>query len=90
MSSSEPFPNHVGVGFQSNRIQLSTSALQEATAYLTSSTQLPGQPDTPWLDWCQTYWLLTTRNDCQGCSMTAGTYSLTCHPKHSQWCLRYT
>ncbi|XP_063899250.1 histone-lysine N-methyltransferase PRDM9-like [Helicoverpa armigera] len=32
------FPNYVGVGFQSNRIQLSTSALQEATAYLTSST----------------------------------------------------
>ena len=38
----------------------------------------------------QTYWHLTTRNDCQGCSMTAGTYSLTCHPKHSHWCLRYT
>ena len=37
-----PFPKCIGVGFQSNRMQLNTSILHGAIAYLTSTTQLLG------------------------------------------------
>ena len=42
ISISVPFLNYFGVSFQSNRLQLNTSVLHGATAYLTSTTQLVG------------------------------------------------
>ena len=59
------FPNYIRVGFQSNRMQLNTSILHGATAYLTSITQLLGNTIPFGKTGCQTFGLLTTRNDCQ-------------------------
>ena len=61
----QPFPNYVRVGFQSNRMQLNTSILHGATAYLTSTTQLLGNTIPLGNTGCQTFGLLTTRNVCQ-------------------------
>ncbi|PZC71082.1 hypothetical protein B5X24_HaOG214153 [Helicoverpa armigera] len=86
LSSLFPMFNYVGVGFQFNRMQVSTSVLQEATAYLTSSPQLPGQPKYRLVRLAVglSGFLLLICNDCQGYSMTAGTYSLSCFPKHGR------
>jgi hypothetical protein len=64
-SSAEPFPNYVGVGFQSNRMQLNTSILHGATAYRTSTTQLLGNTIPLGKTGCQTFGFPTTRYDCQ-------------------------
>ena len=70
------------VAFQSNRMQLNTSVLHGATAYLTSTTQLLGKLDTSWLDWMSDFLAsdvsVTTVKDLR---MTAGTNGFTCFSK---------
>lgn len=55
----------VWIGFESNRIQLNISILEEATAYPTFIIQLLGNMTHLYETGCQPFGLWTTSNDCK-------------------------